>query len=387
MTVDTARPAFELDDEHRDFQAVCHAFVEREVLPRVQQSEAERRFPTDLWAKLAAAGLLGLGHPEANGGTGGGHLAIALLSEQLARASGGLAITPLVSSYMAAPHLARYGTSVQQARYLDGVLRGELVAAIAITEPQAGSDVAAIATRAAPCDGGYRLRGTKIFITNAGLADVIVVVALTDPDRPHAGMTTFLVERPSEGLEVGPPMEKMGWHSSDTRELFFDDCMVGEDAVLGEVGYGFQQVMGALQTERIALAGMGLGLAQAALDDALAHARERQVFGQPLAKHQTLRHQLVELATTLEAARLVTYRAAARCDAHHADADASVAQAKLVSARAANVVADGAVQIFGGYGFVEETRVAMHYRDARILRIGGGTDEVQREIVAKRMAL
>jgi acyl-CoA dehydrogenase len=377
----------ELNDEHLDFQAVCRSFVDREVLPRVQQAEEQRRFPAELWKKLADAGLLGLGHPEADGGSGGGHLAVALLSEQLARASGGIAVTPLVSSYMAAPHIARYGTAGQRDRYLKGVLAGELIAAIAITEPQAGSDVAGIRTRAARMDGGYVLSGSKIFITNGGLADVIVVLAVTDPARLHSGMTTFLVDRPCDGLDVGAPMAKMGWHSSDTRELAFDGCFVSEEAVLGEPGCGFQQVMGALQMERVALAGMGLGLAQAALDDAVEHARRRQAFGQQLSRHQALRHRLAELATTLEAARLATYRAAARCDGGHVDAAVAVAQAKLLSARAANEVVDGAVQVFGGYGFIEETRVAMHYRDARILRIGGGTDEVQLEILAKRMGL
>jgi acyl-CoA dehydrogenase len=378
---------FELDDEHRDFQAVCRAFVDREVLPLVKEAEDERRFPAELWGAMGAAGLLGLGHPEPQGGTGGGHLAIALLSEQLARACGGIAVTPLVSAYMAAPHIARYGTPAQQERYLAGVLRGELVAAIAITEPQAGSDVAGIRTRATRTDGGYLLRGSKVFITNGGLADVIVVAALTDPERPHRGMTTFLVERPHEGLEIGAPMVKMGWHSSDTRELSFTDCLVPDDAVLGRIDGGFQQIMGALQTERISLAGMGLGLAQAALDDAVAYARDREAFGQPLGRHQVVRHRLAELTATLDAARLATYRAAARCDAGHPECDVAVAQAKLLSARAANVVADAAVQIFGGYGFIEETRVAMHYRDARILRIGGGTDEMQLEILAKRLAL
>jgi acyl-CoA dehydrogenase len=388
MKVATGAPAvFELDDDHRDFQVVCRSFVEREVLPRVRQAEADHRFPPELWSSLAGAGLLGLGFPEGFGGTGGGHLAIALLSEELARGCGGIAITPLVSSYMAAPHINRFGTDEQKERYLPSLLAGQCVAAIAITEPGAGSDVAALKTRAVAADGGYVLRGTKMFITNAGLADVIVVLALTEPEDPHNGMTAFLIDANQDGLEVGGPLPKMGWHASDTRELVFDRCFVSEEAVLGEFGRGFQQVMQALQTERIALAGMGLGLAQAAFDAAAEHAGERQAFGQPLARHQTIRHRLAELSASLEAARLVTYRAAARCDAEHPDRHTGVAQAKLLSARAANLVADGAVQILGGYGFIEEGPVAMHYRDARILRIGGGTDEVQLEILAKQLGL
>jgi acyl-CoA dehydrogenase len=389
MTVATgAVPVvFELDDDHRDFQAVCRSFVEREVLPRVGQAEAERRFPLELWKPLADAGLLGLGFPESVGGTGGGHLAIALLSEELGRGCGGIAVTPLVSSYMAAPHINRFGTQEQKERYLPGLLGGESVAAIAVTEPAAGSDVAAIKTRAVASDGGYVLRGTKMFITNAGLADVIVVLAVTEPDDPHNGMTAFLVEPGHDGLEIGAPLAKMGWHASDTRELVFDDFFLSEEAVLGEIGRGFQQVMQAFQTERIALAGMGLGLAQAAFEAAAKHAQERRAFGKPLARHQAIRHRLADLRAQLEAARLVTYCAAARCDSEHQDRLTSVAQAKLLSARVANEVADGAVQILGGYGFIEEGPVAMHYRDARILRIGGGTDEVQLEILAKQLGL
>ena len=379
--------AFELDPEHREFRGVCRSFVEREALRMVGTAEREGRFPVRLWSMLARAGLLGLGHPEAYGGTGGGHLAIALLSEELARASGGMAITPLVSSYMAAPHLARFGTEKQKQRYLAPVLAGAMIAAIAITEPHAGSDMARIRTRAVRVDGGWRLSGSKMFITNGGLADVIVVVAVTDPQNPRHGMTTFLVEGGHEGLRIGTPLRKLGWHASDTRELAFDDCMVSDEAVIGEVGAGFSQVKATLQTERVSLAGMGVGLAEDALELALTHARERETFGQRLGRHQAIAHRLAEMATLLEAARLLTYRAAARCDAEHPESALSVAQAKLASARAANAIADTAVQVFGGYGFSEEYRVAMHYRDARILRIGGGSDEVQLDIMARLLSL
>jgi acyl-CoA dehydrogenase/citronellyl-CoA dehydrogenase len=378
---------FDLDEDHRDFQDVCRAFVARELKPRVREAEAAGTFPAELWPKLAEAGLLGVGHPEEYGGTGGGALAMTILSEELARASGGLAITPLVSSYMAAPHLARFGTPEQKERWLRPVLAGEAVAAIAVTEPGAGSDVAGIAARASEVDDGFELRGTKMFITNAGLADVLVVAAKTDPEADHRGITTFLVEGGAEGLSLGAPLEKLGWHSSDTREVFLDGCRVGPDAVLGERGRGFHQIMEAFQVERLALAGMALGLGQAALEEATAHARERRTFGQQLSRHQTIRHRLAAALAELESARALSYQAAARWDAGHAEAAASVAMAKLVAAQVASRVVDEALQVFGGYGFIEETPVAMHYRDARILRIGGGTDEVQLEILAKRMGL
>ncbi len=355
-------------------------------MPLAAQAERDG-FPRALWPKLAAAGLLGVGHPEEHGGAGGGVLALAILSEALARASGGLAITPLVSAYMAAPHLSRFGTTDQQQRFLGPVLRGEAVAAIAVTEPGAGSDVAGMSATARADGDDWVLSGTKMFITNAGYADFFIIGARTDPSSRHRGITTFIVDASTPGLTLGAPLAKMGWHASDTREVVLDGVALGPDRVLGAVGRGFQQIMEAFEVERITLAGMGVGLAQTCLEDALEHAREREAFGRPIGRNQAISHRLGEMATDIAAARLMTYQAAARCDSGHAGASASVAMAKLLAARVANTVSDSAVQIFGGYGFVEETRVAMHYRDARILRIGGGTDEVQLEILSKGMGL
>lgn len=381
---------FELDDDHRAFREVCEAFVRTEVVPHVADAERAGQFPRALWQKLAAADLLGIGHPEEHGGAGGGALAMTLLAEALGRASGGLAVTPLVHAYMAAPHLAHFGSPEQQERFLAPAIRGEAIAAIAVTEPGAGSDVAGLSTRARPAGGpgeGWHLHGTKMFITNAGLADFIIVAARTDADSRHRGISTFVVDANADGLTLGEPLRKLGWHSSDTREVILDGVHVEPDRLLGTEGRGFHQIMEAFQVERLTLAGMSLGLAQACLDDALAHARDRHAFGQPIGRYQAVSHRLGEMATALAAARLLSYQAAARCDAGHPDAATAVAQAKLLAARMANEVADDAVQIFGGYGFVEETPVAMHFRDARILRIGGGTDEVQLEILAKRMGL
>lgn len=377
--------SFELDDEHQQFLEVCRAFVADRVIPRVADAERTRTFPAGLWGELADAGLLGLGHPEEFGGTGGDTLAVTVLAEELARACGGIAVTVLVSAYMAAPHLALFGSVELKKQYLAEILAGKKVAAIAVTEPGAGSDVAAIRTVAQRADGGYRISGRKTFITNAGLADLIVVAAKTSPAAGHRGITVFAVEPATPGFTVGRALPKMGWHSSDTRELTLDDCLVNQKAIIGDVDKGFYQIMRAFATERLALAGMGIGLARAAFHDALDYARQREAFGQTLAGHQTIRHTLAEMAVRIESARLLTHRAATRLDAEHPAAAESVAAAKLVSARVANTVADAAVQIFGGYGFMEETRVAMHYRDARILRIGGGSDEVQLEIIGKRL--
>jgi acyl-CoA dehydrogenase/citronellyl-CoA dehydrogenase len=377
--------AWELDDVHAEFQATCRAVVDEQVRPLVRDAEAAGTPPRELMTKLGRAGLLGLSIPDEHGGSGGDALAVALLAEELARASGGLAVTALVSGYMAAPHLTRFGNDAQKARYLPGLASGSSIASIAVTEPDTGSDVASVSTVARAVDGGWELRGVKTYITNAGVADVLIVAARTSGDTGHRGITTFLVDAGAPGLSLGPPLAKMGWHSSDTREVILEGVAVGPDDVLGTVDRGFYQIMEAFQLERVALAGMGLGHGAECLDLARDHAKNRTAFGQPLTHLQTVRHRLAVMEIDLAAARLVTYQAAARLDAGHPDAARSVAMAKYHAAVAADRIVDAAVQLFGGSGFVEETTVARHYRDARILRIGGGADEIQLEILSREM--
>lgn len=386
MTTADAPPSPLLTPDHIEFQQVCRRFVRERVAPHVPEAEENQAFPEELWAQMGQAGLLGLGFPEELGGSGGDFLSIAILAEELAKASGGLAITPLVSSYMAAPHLYRFGNKQQQERYLRPVLAGDMPAAIAVTEPGAGSDVAGISLRAVPDGDGYALRGTKLFITNGGIARVLVVAAKTGEGDGHRAITTFVVESGQPGFTVGRPLRKMGWHSSDTRELIFEDCLVPAERILGEENRGFYQIMQAFEGERIVLAAMSVGLAEACLEEALGYARQRQAFGKPIGSLQAIRHHLAYMRTETEAARLLTYQAAVLTDTG-ADASDATAMAKLYAAQVANDVADRAVQIFGGAGFLEESPVAMHYRDARVLRIGGGTDEIQMEILAKRMNL
>ena len=382
----TAATSWELDGEHEEFRASVRAFVDRHVRPVVEESEAAGRPPAALLKEMGSAGLLGLAVDEAAGGGGGDSLAIVVLAEELARASGGIAVTALVTGYMSTPHIAHFGTAGQRARYLPGLISGEKIASVAVTEPGTGSNVGGITTRATPVKGevggGFRLDGTKMFITNAGIADVFVVAARTSPEG-HRGITTFIVEAGHPGLSVGQPLRKMGWHASDTREVILADCLVADDAVLGEQNRGFHQIMSAFQLERLTLAAMGVGHAEECLQAATTYARDREVFGVPLISLQATRHRLAAMSVELEAARLLTYRAAARLDAGHPEADRSVAMAKYHAAIAANHIVDECVQLFGGSGFLEETPVARHFRDARVLRIGGGTDEIQLEILAK----
>jgi acyl-CoA dehydrogenase/citronellyl-CoA dehydrogenase len=286
---------------------------------------------------------------------------------------------------MAGPHLVRHGTPAQRDRWLAPLAAGEAVAAIAVTEPGTGSDVARVSTTARRTPDGWVLNGRKMFITNAGLADVVVVAARTG-DAGRAGLSLFLVERGTAGLSLGRPLPKMGWRSSDTREVLLDDLALPTDALLGTEDRGFYQIMEGFQLERVALSAMGIGHAAECLDLARNYAGQREAFGEPLTHLQTIRHRLAAMEVELEAARLVTYQAAARLDAAHPDAARSVARAKYLAAISANRIVDDAVQLFGGAGFVEESPVARHYRDARILRIGGGTDEIQLEILTRGMA-
>ncbi|MDQ2724987.1 MAG: acyl-CoA dehydrogenase family protein [Actinomycetota bacterium] len=359
--------------------------VDDQVRPLVGDAEAAGAPPRELMTKLGDAGLLGLSIPEEHGGGGGDALAVALLAEELARASGGLAVTALVSGYMAAPHISRFGTEAQQAKYLPGLASGSLIASIAVTEPDTGSDVASVSSGARPVDDGWELRGAKTYITNAGIADLLIVAARTSEGAGHRGITTFLVEAGARGLSCGPPLAKMGWHASDTREVVLDGVAVGPDDVLGTVDRGFYQIMEAFQLERVTLAAMGLGHGAECLDLVRDHIKNRTAFGEPLSQLQTVRHRVAVMEIDLAAARLMTYQAAARLDAGHPDAARSVAMAKYHAARAADRIVDSAVQLFGGSGFVEETTVARHYRDARILRIGGGADEIQLEILSREL--
>jgi acyl-CoA dehydrogenase/citronellyl-CoA dehydrogenase len=378
----TTSEAWELDAEHEEFRASVRAFVDRQVRPVVEEAEEKGRPPATLLTAMGSAGLLGLAVPEEYGGGAGDSLAIVVLSEELARASGGIAVTALVTGYMSTPHIAKFGTDEQRARYLPGLVAGEKVASIAVTEPGTGSNVGGLTSRATPVDGGFVLNGTKMFITNAGLADVLVVAARTSPDG-HRGITTFIVDADNPGLSLGQPLRKLGWHGSDTREVILSDCFVPTEAILGERDRGFYQIMSAFQLERLSLAGMGIGHAAECLAAATAYAAERDVFGVPLISKQAIRHRLAAMSVELEAAQLLTYRAAARMDAGHPGAEASVARAKYHAAIAACHIVDECVQLFGGSGFLEETPVARHYRDVRVLRIGGGTDEIQLEILAK----
>ena len=377
-----------LTDEHEMLRRTVRAFVEKEVAPQVDAWEEAGRIPRAFWRRLGELGLLGLEFPTEYGGAGGDFLSSVVLGEEMARCrSGGVAFSVLVHTDMSSPWLTRYGTDAQKRRYLPGIVSGETVCALGITEPGTGSDMAGIATRAERDGDRYRLTGSKIFITNGVYGDLYFVAARTGPgtaERRHAGISMFLVERDTPGFTVSRRLDKMGMRASDTAELALENCPVPAENLLGEEGRGFHQLAAGLQRERIMAAVLALSGAAQALDDTLAYVRERHAFGEPLGAKQALRHRIADMATEIEAARHLLYHAASLYTAGRGCVT-EVSMAKLFATEVANRVAYQAVQLHGGYGYMSEFPVERFFRDVRLWTIASGTSEIMREIVAKRL--
>ena len=374
--------------EHEMLRKSVRAFVEKEVTPHVTEWEDAGRIPRDFWRRLGELGFLGLEFPAEYGGAGGDFLSSVVLGEEMARCrSGGVAFSVLVHTDMSSPWLTRYGTDAQKAKYLPGIIAGETVCALGITEPGTGSDMAALATRAIEEGDGYRLTGNKIFITNGVHGDLYFVAARTGagtPGRRHDGISMFLVERGWPGFTVSRQLDKMGMRASDTAELAFQECPVPAENLLGVEGRGFQQLAAGLQRERLMAAVLALSGAAQALEDTVAYLGERQAFGEPLARKQALRHKVVDMATEIEAARQLLHHAVASYVAGD-DAALHVSMAKLFATEVANRVAYAAVQLHGGYGYMREFPVEGFFRDVRLWTIASGTSEIMKEIIAKKL--
>ena len=374
--------------EHEMLRRSIRAFVEKEITPRVAAWEDEGRIPRDVWRRLGELGFLGLEFPAEYGGGGADFLASVVLGEEMARCrSGGVAFSVLVHTDMSSPWLTRFGTDAQKARYLPGIVRGEIVCALGITEPGTGSDMAALAARAVRDGDVYRLTGSKIFITNGVYGDLYFVAARTAPgtsERRHDGLSMFLVERGRPGFTISRKLDKMGMRASDTAELRFDDCPVPAENLLGVEGRGFQQLAMGLQRERLMAAVLALSGAQQALDDTVAYLHQRTAFGAPLAAKQVLRHRVADMATEIEAARQLVYHAASLYAAGQ-ECVREVSMATLFATEVANRVAYHAVQLHGGYGYMREFPVEGFFRDVRLWTIASGTSEVMREIIARRV--
>ncbi|MDQ6914528.1 MAG: acyl-CoA dehydrogenase family protein [Actinomycetota bacterium] len=379
------RPIPPFTQEHEDFRAAVRRFVESELRPHAQEWEDACWFPNEVFTRLAELGYLGLKYEERYGGQGGGYVADAVFTEELPRCgSGGLAAGIGAHTSIALPPIWKFGTEDLKQRYLVPGIRGEKIGALGITEPDAGSDVAGIKTRAEPVEGGFAVNGSKMFITNGVRADFVVTAVKTTAAGGHHGIS-FLVIDKGEGVDARP-IEKMGWHASDTALIAFDDVFVPEENLLGELNQGFYLIMANFQWERLLMALGSVGGMQANFERTLRFAKERRAFGRPIGSHQAIRHKLAEIALTVEAGRDVTYHALRRF-VDGEDAVREVTMAKLATQRAAFDVADECLQIHGGAGYMKEYEVERAARDARLGPIGGGTDEIMREILGKSLGL
>lgn len=360
-------------------------FVEKEVVPKAHAWEEQGFVPREVLRDMGKLGFLGLRYAEEFGGGGLDARATALLAEELGRSTfGGFAITVLVHTDMASPHLVNAGSPEQIKRYLPGVVSGELITAVGITEPDAGSDVKAIRTSARREGGDWVLKGSKMFITNGALADLYFVAAKTDPAAGSKGISMFIVEKGMQGFSVGRKLDKMGWRSSDTAELIFDGCRLPAANLLGEEGRGFYSVMKNFQNERIAIAAMTMGEAARAIELTLDYVRTRKAFGATLWDKQVIRQRLSMLAAKVEAGRQLVLHAAS-LDAQGRDCVKEVSMAKAYCAELLNDVVYDCLQFHGGFGYIKESAIERMYRDARVQPIGGGATEVMLEEVAKRL--
>jgi acyl-CoA dehydrogenase len=378
-------PDLPFGEEHEALRETVRRFVLAELRPHAAEWEAARWFPDEVFGTLAGQGLLGLKYPEAYGGQGGDFLHEAVLAEELARCgSGGVAAGVGAHVNIATPPIMKFGTDDQKERYLAPAIAGEKIAALAITEPDAGSDVAATKTHARRVDGGWLVNGSKMFITNGVRAHFWVTAVKTSDEGGHHGLSFLIVDR-QDGVTASK-IEKLGWHASDTALMGFDDAFVPEENLLGRENEGFYLIMANFQWERLVMALGAVGAMQVAYEKTVAFARERNAFGRPLTGHQVLRHKLADIATTLHTGRCVTYDALRRFVAGQ-DAVKEVTMAKLATQRACFDVMDTCLQIHGGAGYMEEYEIERMARDARLGPIGGGTDEIMREILAKVLAL
>ncbi len=371
---------FELSDDHQLLRQTVRDFAEERIAPVAEELDREHRFPYDIVEALAEFGLMGIPIPEEHGGGGGDTLAYAIAVEELTRIDSSVAITVAAHTSLGTMPILLFGSDEQKERWLPELVSGRRLAAFGLTEPEAGSDAGATRTTAKLRDGSWVVNGSKIFITNAGtdISAFVTITARTGDDE----ISNIVVPNGTEGYELSSPMRKMGWRASDTRELSFHDCAVPEDHLLGERGAGLKQFLEILDGGRISVAAMGLGLAQGAFDLASSYARERKQFGQPIGKFQAIQFQLADMATEIEAGRNLVYKAAWLKDDGRPFAQAA-AIAKLYTGELANRAVNAALQIHGGYGFMDEYAISRLYRDQKVLEIGEGTNEIQRLVIAR----
>jgi short/branched chain acyl-CoA dehydrogenase len=373
---------FDLTDEQQDIRRLVRDFADGEVRPVAEELDREKRFPYEIVAKLGELGLMGMPFPEEYGGGGADNLSYAIAIEELGRVDSSVAITVAAHTSLGTWPLYAFGSDEQKAEWMPRLCSGERLGAFGLTEPEAGSDAGNVRTRAELDGGEWVINGAKQFITNSGtdISGFVTITARTGDGE----VSNLLVPNGTPGYEVGEGYRKMGWNASDTHPLSFEDCRVPEENLVGPLGQGFKQFLQTLDGGRIGVSALGVGLAQGALDEALAYAKERMAFGKPISKYQAIQMKLADLSTEIEAARLLTYKAAIEKDLGR-NFSLTAAQAKLKTGRLAVRATEEAVQIHGGYGYIEEYPVCRFYRDAKILTIGEGTDEVQQMVIARAL--
>ncbi len=373
---------FSLTETQKMLKTMARRFAEKELEPVAAQMDEEARFPAEQVAKMAELGLTGVAFPEKYGGCGCGKLEEVVVDEEIARVCAAVATILFASSGLAGWPIYNFSNEEQRDRFIGPIARGQKLAAFALTEPGAGSDATAIQTQATRVDGGYRLNGTKVFISNGAEADIVLVFATLDRALKHRGITAFIVEKGFPGFSVAKLEHKLGIRASSTAELSFQDCFVPEKNRLGQEGEGFHIAIEAIDRSRVSVAAQAVGVAQGAFEKALAYAQHRQQFGQPIFEFEAIQWMLSDMATHIDAARLLVHRAAALQE-HGMPFIKEASMAKLFASEAAQMVVTKALQVHGGYGYIKSYPLERYFRDARILEIYEGTSEMQRRTIAR----
>jgi len=375
---------FALTEEHEMVRKMVRDFAEKELAPKAAEVDEKEEFPWEAIRKMAGLGLLGLPIPEEYGGAGMDTISYVVAIEEIARACGSTALTVAAHTSLACYPLYLFGTEEQKRKYLVPLARGEKLGAFGLTEPEAGSDAAAVKTRAVLEGDHWVINGQKTFITNGSIADVVIIAARTDPEKGARGISNFIIEKGTPGFRPGRNEKKMGLRGSVTSQLFFENCRIPKENLLGKLNEGFKQFLITLDGGRISIGAMAVGLAQAAFEAAVKYARERVQFGQPIGRFQAIQWMIADMATQIDAARLLVYRAAWLED-QGAPFTKEAAMAKLYASEIAERACHAAIQIYGGYGYTTDYPVERYYRDVRLTEIGEGTSEIQRLVIARQV--
>jgi len=382
---------FSLSDEQKQLRRTVREFADAEILPHVMEWDEVSKFPSEIIPKLAEMGFLGVIFPEKYGGAGMGYVEYAIIIEELSRVDGSIGIIVAAHNSLCTNHIYKFGTEEQKKKYVTPLAQGKKLGCWSLTEPEAGSDAGGTRTTAVRKDGGWLLNGSKTFTTNGHYADVCVGMAVTDASKKSHGISAFIIEKGTPGFRPGKKENKLGLRASDTSEVVFTDCKVSAENLLGKEGEGFVNSLQILDGGRISIASLGLGMAQGAYECSVKYAKQRKQFGKPIADFQAIQFKLADMATQIEAARLLTYQAAWLADRAIADGDhdsritRESSMAKLYAGEVAVRVANEAVQIHGGYGFIKDYPAEKYYRDVKLCTIGEGTSEIQRLVIARQI--